>query len=256
MTKSTLQITYIGQGTTLIGLSGQYFLTDPNFSNKVLGFKRLAPPGLMPQALPELSAIIVSHAHYDHLDIFSYKYFKTTLPIIVPEGLGKFVQKFLPNPVIEIPPWSHHLQGGVEIHAVPVKHHGFRWLPLRHRASTAYVLKSKEGTVYFAGDSGPGEHFVETASLYDIDVAVLPIGGYKPKWLEKKKKLNPATALEAFRQLRAKHMIPIHWGTFNFFNENPEEAKTTLEKLVEEQNMKEKVHVLPPGRTFELACLP
>src|SRR5262245_8292596 len=139
MTKSNLQITTIGHATALIQMGEQSFLTDPNFSNRILFWKRLKKPGIDPNALPPLSAILISNANYAHLDIFSFKFFKSTLPIIAPKGLGKFVSKFLPNPVIEIHPWSHHLHQGIEIHAIPVQHHGFRWLPIHHRPSTAYL---------------------------------------------------------------------------------------------------------------------
>lgn len=247
-----LKVTYIGHGTTLIESGGQCFLTDPNFSDRILTFKRRQAPGLDPRQLPELSAILVSHAHYDHLDLFSYKFFKVNVPLLCPKGLGKFIRKFLPNPVVEIPPWSHHRHQGVEIHLVPVKHHGFRWLPFRNRAAGAFVLKSAAGTVYFAGDTGPGEHFKETASLFEIDLALLPIGGYHPAWMHKKSKLNPEKALEAFTQLRAKHLIPIGWGTFDFFGEKPEAAKEELSKLIAEKKLEAQVHLLIPGQSFTL----
>jgi L-ascorbate metabolism protein UlaG (beta-lactamase superfamily) len=252
MSQNLLSITYIGHATNLIEIQGQNFLSDPNFSQKILGFKRLCPLGIEPSRLPEISAILVSHAHYDHLDIFSYKYFKSTVPIICPKGLGKFIRKFLPNPLIEIPPHSHHVHHGVEIHTVPVHHHGARWLPIRNRAATAFVLKSQNGTVYYAGDSGPGNQFKETSQLFDIDVALLPIGGAKPVWLNKKQKLGPEEALQAFAELKAKHMIPICWGTFNFFHEKPEASRNELERLVAEKNLGSKVHILEPGNKFEI----
>jgi len=248
---STLQITHVGHGTNLIQIQGQNFLTDPVFSKKIFRiFKRHKPEGLAPQDLPPLSAILVSHAHYDHLDIFSYKYFKTTLPVIVPKGLGKFFSKFLPNPVVELAPGGKHLQQGVEIHALPVRHHGSRWLPIRYRAATAYLLKSPEACVYFCGDSAYGPHFQNAGEKFPIDAALLPIGGYHPRWWLKNQKMTPEEALQAFEDLRAKQMIPVNWGVFDFFRENPEEAWKRLQAEASAKSLGARVRLLQPGQVY------
>ena len=248
---STLQITHLGHGTNLVQIQGQNFLTDPVFSDKIfMFFKRKKAVGLKPENLPPLSAILISHAHYDHLDIFSYKFFKTTLPIIVPKGLGSFVSKFLPNPVIEIPSDGKHLHQGVEIHALPVQHHGCRWLPLRYRAATAYLLKSAESCVYFCGDSGYGPHFAKAGQAFPIDAALLPIGGYHPRWWLKRQKMTPEEALQAFEDLQAKQMIPINWGVFDFLREDAEEAWKRLEAEAGKKGLGGKVRLLQPGQSL------
>ncbi|MCC7345073.1 MAG: MBL fold metallo-hydrolase [Deltaproteobacteria bacterium] len=248
---STLQITHLGHGTNLLQIQGQNFLTDPVFSEKVfMFFKRRKPAGLAPETLPPLSAILVSHAHYDHLDIFSYKYFKTTIPILVPKGLGGVVRKFLPNPVVEIPAGGKHQHQGVEIHALPVQHRGCRWVPIRHRAATAYLLKAPEGCVYFCGDSGYGPHFKKAGETFPIDVALLPIGGYHPRWWLKRQKMTPEEALQAFEDLQAKRMVPINWGVFDFWRENPEEAWKRLEAEVGKKGLAAKVRLLLPGESL------
>jgi len=246
-----LQITHIGHGTNLVQIQGQNFLTDPVFSEKVgFFFKRKKRPGLEASALPPLSAILLSHSHYDHLDVFSYKYFKTDTPIIVPKGVGNFVRKFLPNPLIELAPGGKHLHGEVEIHALPAHHHGGRWLPVRYRPALAYVLKSTESCVYFCGDSGYGPAFRKAGDAFAIDAALLPIGGYHPRWWLKKIKMTPEEALQAFADLRAKKMIPINWGVFDFLRENPEEAWKRLEAEVKKQALSDRVHLLQPGQSL------
>src|SRR4029079_19670783 len=117
--------------TTLIQLSGQSFLSDPNFSKKVLFSKQLEAL-VAPESLPPLSGILISDARYRHLDFFSFKFFKSPLPVFCPEGLGGVVRKFLPNPVTEVPRWSFPREAELELHAVPVKYLGFRILPIQH----------------------------------------------------------------------------------------------------------------------------
>jgi L-ascorbate metabolism protein UlaG (beta-lactamase superfamily) len=252
MPKSNLQITAIGHATTLIKMGEQNFLTDPIFSNRIFFRKRLQKPGLETKSIPPLSAILISNAHYDHLDLFSFKFFKSTIPVIVPKGLEKFVGRFLPNAIIEIPPWSHHLHQGVEIHAIPIHHFGYRWFPVRHRPSTAYLLRSSEGSVYFTGATGYGKHFKEAGNLYPIDVALLPIAGYNPPWLHKKNNMNPEEALKAIEDLQAQHFIPIGWGTFSNLGEKPEEAKDWLGRLVGEKKLSSMVKLLSSGDHWSL----
>ncbi|HKY64666.1 MAG TPA: MBL fold metallo-hydrolase [bacterium] len=246
-----MKITSIGHGTCLLEIGDQVFLTDPCFSERLLFFfPRRRKAGLSPMELPPLSAILVSHAHYDHLDVFSYKFFKTEVPIIVPEGLGGFVARFLPNPVVEIPAGGKHLHRGVEIHAQPVKHHGCRWMPWRWRAAAAFVLKSPQESVYFCGDSGYGEQFRKTGEKFSLDAALLPIGGSQPRWLTRHSKLSPDEALEAFRDLKAKKMVPIDWGVFDFFGEGIDTAEKRMAELIREKKLEDRVQILQPGKSW------
>lgn len=257
MTKSTLHITYGGHATFLIEAQGLHFLTDPNFSRQQwVFFKRREGPGIAADQLPPLSAILVSNALYDHLDLFSYKYFKTTIPIIVPKGIGKFVRKFLPHPVTEIRPGGHHQHFEVKISAVPVKHHGYRILPLRYRAANGYVLETPRGTVYFPGMTAYGEQFKETGSNFKIDTALLPV---RPTPAQKSKAkggpLTPAQALQAARELGAQHLIPYRLDTFNLKRKAGPDPLKELQTMAQEEGLPLQVHVLSPGQSFSPAPL-
>lgn len=247
---SKLKITFVGHATFLIEMDGESILTDPNFSNKILGMPRLQPPGIKPENLPPLNAITVTHGHYDHLDIFSYKYFSTQTPIVAPEGLGDFFRKFLPNPVTEISPWSEHKIGNIQVFTVPVKHQGFRLSGLTYRSTTGFIFKKDDCSIFFPGDTAYSDHFTEIAKAHKIDIALLPIGAYEPQWLMKKRHMNPEEALKAFEDLKARVMIPYHWGAFRFSAEKPEAPLEYLQKILGEKP-DERVKILQAGQSYE-----
>jgi len=246
---SKLKITAIGHATHLVEMDGEFLITDPNFSKKLWALHRLQEPGIRPEDLPPLTAIVVTHAHYDHLDLFSYKYFSLKTPIIVPLGLGRFFAKFLRNPIIELPPWSEHKVGNITIHSVPVKHRGFRLSGLTWRATTGYVFEKNHRKVFFPGDTAYGEHFKKIANLYQVEVALLPIGAYKPRWLMKNRHMNPSEAVDAFRDLKAETMIPYHWGVFRISREEPEAPGEWLKNILSEKP-ELKVKILAVGESY------
>lgn len=245
-------ITYIGHSTCLIESNGRAVLTDPVFSNKVLILPRMNHMNFDPGRLPKLSSIVISHAHYDHLDLFSFKYIKNTVPIFVPEGIGSFLGKFIKNPIIELRHWAtHKLPDGTEVTATPARHVGFRWTGLRYRKCNGYVINV--GTnIFFAGDTGYGPHFKEIGTTYPINAALLPIGGYLPKFFMKKRHLDPLEALEAFVDLGAKDMISIHHGTFKLSLESMNQPVDTLLRIASKEGLENRVHVLQSGEVFQI----
>lgn len=246
---SKLKITFVGHATHLIEMDGDFLLTDPLLSKKVLLFPRHQDLGIRPENLPPLKAILVTNAHYDHLDIFSYKYFPLNVPIVVPLGLGKFVAKFLRNPVVELPLWGEHKIGDLTIHSVPVKHRGFRLSGLTWKAATGYVIEKNQGKVFFPGDTAYGEHFKQISGLHTLDAALLPIGSYEPRWLMKRRHMNPAEALQALDDLKAETMIPYHAGAFRFSQENLEAPLEWLNNLLRDKP-DPRVKILEPGESF------
>jgi L-ascorbate metabolism protein UlaG (beta-lactamase superfamily) len=248
---SKLKITSVGHATHLIEMDGEHILTDPIFSKKALFQRRLKEPGIRPEDLPPLTAIVVTHAHYTHLDLFSYKFFPLSVPIVVPLGLGKFLAKFLRNPIVEIPPWGEHTVGGVKIHTVPVRHRGFRLSGFTWRATTGYVFEKGGSKVFFPGDTAYGDHFKKIASLHEIDVALLPIGAYEPRWFMKHRHMNPSEAIDAFLDLKADIMIPYHWGVFRLSKEEPEAPLEWLKNILKEKSF-QNVKILEPGEYFPI----
>lgn len=252
-------LTYIGHSTVLIEYEGGAVLTDPQFSSHALIFKRHVPIQYDLARLPKLDAVLISHAHHDHLDLASFKYIDSSVPVFVPDGLGKFVGKFIGNPVIELAcNASHEFQNGLSITAVFAKHTGFRWTGLRFRRCNGYVIDVPPTRIYFAGDTAYGPHFAKiTSSLtinyqpLTINVALLPIAGYSPRWLMKGRHMTPQEAIQAFLDLGAKVMIPIHWGHFRISTEPLDEPITLLRRRAEEQGLTDRIYILEPGESKE-----
>jgi L-ascorbate metabolism protein UlaG (beta-lactamase superfamily) len=251
MSLKSLKITYVGHATVLIQMGSFNFLTDPNFSNKV-GWRqpRLRPPGLTGYQLPPLEAILVSQANPAHLDLFSFKYFKTNTPVVVPKGLGKLIRRFLPHPVTELEPSGVHPLPQAKLHALPILKKSSRANPFRYNAATAYLLESPEATIYFAGDTGFGDHFSRVGKEFAIDLALLPVQTRNSPTSGPRSSLTPAKAVRAAKDLGAKHWIPIAWDAFSFGKKKPEEIISEIQAIAKKENQLDHLKILQPGESF------
>lgn len=247
------RIQFVGHSCLWITLDDQHFMVDANLSPFVFRFfKRHSPVGIDIDNLPQWSGLLVTHAHYDVLDIFSYKYFSQKIPIFTPPGLGAFIKRFIHNPIMELTPWQTYRLGSTEITSVPNKHKGSRLSGLRYTKSCGFVFKGSTQTIYVSGDSAYGNHFKEVANRFKIDVACLPIGNYQPRWLKKNKNMSPEEAIKACEKLKAKIMIPIKWGAFRFGWTKPDAPLKDLKKAMELNTRNVHVKILTPGESLIL----
>ena len=243
-------VIFIGHATALIHLDGVTLLTDPNLNTRVMFLPRSRAAGLGLEALPPLDAVLISHAHRDHLDRWTLRQLPKTLPVLIAKGNGRYLRELGFTDVREVEAGRAIRVGTVDIIAVPVAHSG-----ARNSASAAwplalsYLLYGKK-TVYFAGDTGLSPVFAEVGRAYRIDVALLPIGAYRPRWYMKDHHLSPADALEAFRRLRARRLIPIHWGSFRMALDAVDEPREVLLQLLDHDPLKAAVQVLPNGGRY------
>jgi len=251
-----ISCTYIGQATTITEFGGSTILTDPHFGRRAFLSPRLGKLPIEPGALDDPDCVLISHTHCDHLDISSYKYISTGVPIIVPEGREPAVGGYLANPVIELSHYaSHELPCGTEITALPVVHSGSHIFDFGIAKANAYLIRKPgiEGAIYFCGDSAYGPHFRETGNLGRVELAILPIGSYEPRWLMRRKHMTPAEAVTAFEDLRAQHMLPIHHGTFRLSLEDPEAPRRWIERIIDERpDLRTRIHLLDHGQSFSM----
>jgi len=248
-----MQITFLGHATVQIEEAGLTVLTDPIFSRHVLGLPRQSPFPCDPASLPNPTAVFISHAHYDHLDLPTFKYFSERTAVILPEGLKSWMEKFSRHRLIEI---AHgetvKIQEGLEVSVLPVAHTGWRLSGLRFRRCNGYRIRIGDKTIFFPGDTGYRDFRRDLATLGGgpIDVALLPIGAYRPEWFMKKRHLNPREAVAVFKEIGARIMIPIHWGTFRLSSESLDEPIQWLTRLSQEENLTDRIKILRPGESL------
>jgi L-ascorbate metabolism protein UlaG (beta-lactamase superfamily) len=206
-------ITWIGHASFLIQTSSGNILIDPIWAKWIKVVKRMRHPGLQPPDLPKIDLVLVTHAHYDHLDKKSLKAVAAGQPIIVPFAVGNLVNRLGFSEVRELNYWETFQFGGLKITLTPCYHWGARVLHDRHRGFGGFIIETPTKTVYHCGDSAYFNGFEEIGKRFDIDVALLPIGAYDPP-SGREVHMTPEQAIVAFCELKAKHFIPMHYGSF------------------------------------------
>ncbi len=241
-------VTYVGHATTLIQLGAVRILTDPVYSERLVVPKRLVAPGIPIEALPPLDIVLVSHGHYDHLDVPTHHRLPDGTIAVVAENLGDLVAPCGYARVIELP-WGRSFEHrGVRITALPVKHWGTRNILPDNRGYTGFLIESAAGSVFFPGDTAYFPGFSDYGRRFEIDVAILPIGAYSPPSL-RNVHMNPEDAFQAFTDLRARYLVPIHWGTFTISLEPVDEPVTWLADIASHAGAAERVAILRHGES-------
>jgi L-ascorbate metabolism protein UlaG (beta-lactamase superfamily) len=218
------RITFVNHSTMLIQVAGINILSDPIWSERCspvsfAGPQRMRDPGVAFKELPKINLILISHNHYDHLDIPTLrKLVKRDDPLIlVGLGIKKFLAKKNITKVFELDWWQeHNFAKDIAIFGVPAQHFSGRGIGDRNKTLwLGFVIKTKEAQIYFAGDTGFGPHFSQIYNKFGaIDLALLPIGAFLPIAVMRHMHMQPSEALKAAEILKARHSVGIHFGTF------------------------------------------
>lgn len=230
-------ITWIGHSTLLIQMDGLNMLTDPHWGVRAssvswAGPQRLSPPGLAFDDLPRIDAVMISHDHYDHLDLSTVKHLaeKHDPLFLVPLGLKAWFADNGMGHVEELDWWQEREWLGVRFVCVPAKHFSGRTLwDGNSRLWASWAVLSRERRFYFSGDSGYFDGFKETGQrLGPFDLAAIAIGAYMPPKMMKAVHTGLEEAVQAFIDLDARVLLGIHWGTFDLAEEPPDEPPRRL----------------------------
>ncbi|APR86531.1 Outer membrane protein romA [Minicystis rosea] len=216
-----LAVLWIGHASMLVQIDDKLILTDPVLTETVAQVsRRLVEPGIDAAAIPHVDAAIISHLHPDHLSMGSLQMLERKLGcLVVPEQGTAHVPDFAFE-TVELPFWRSFERAGLRITAVPVRHTGFRWgvdsMWMTGKGFSGYVIEYHGITVYFGGDTAYAKaHFEATRARFPkIDLAILPIAPARPRDIMEGMHIDPAEALDAFRDLGARFMVPMHHSTF------------------------------------------
>jgi len=228
-------LTWVGHATWMIRLGGQTILTDPVWSDSLgPGITRNVRPGIgLEETRP--SVVLVSHNHRDHLDAPTIRRLDASArpTYIVPAGLGPFFTRKGAAKVIELGWWDETVVGDLTIHFVPSQHWSQRGPTDRNDTLWGgFVLEGDDRKVYFSGDTAYFQGFKEIGLRFPgIDAALLPIGAYDPEWFMRVQHMNPEDAVKAFKDLGARLLGAMHWGTFKLTDEPLDEPPRLLEEI-------------------------
>lgn len=253
---AALRVTFVNHATVLLQTGGCNILTDPVWSRRVspvsfTGPQRHRDPGIRFEDLPAIHCILISHNHYDHLDLPTLRRLAAAHDpeIFCPLGVGSKVRRAGLERVREMDWWQHQSWQGIGVHCVPAQHFSARTPFDRNRTLwCGWMLETSCGRVYFAGDTGFGPLFQAIAERFaPIRLALLPIGAYEPEWFMGPVHMTPEQAIEAKSILRASLAAAIHFGTFALADDGETEPVDRLRMALRDRPGAETFWVLEEG---------
>lgn len=258
------RITFVNHSTFLIQYDGLNILTDPVWSERVSPFSfagpgRVRPPGIAMNSLPDIDFVLLTHNHYDHLDLPSLKALlaRHNYKLIVPLGVRAFLEAKQFEVVTELDWWQEFpLSGDLSVQSVPAQHFSGRGGFDRDATLwCGYVLKGNNGNIYFAGDTGyNASTFVTIGKRCGPFIAsILPIGAYIPQWFMSPVHCSPAEAVRIHLDVESPLSIACHYGTFPLADEAQDQPEEDLKKAIRESRITpESFILLPEGQPLEL----
>jgi len=244
--KGQVALTWIGHASFLAQFTDLNVLIDPNFANWLFLLKRIRHAGLRIEDLPPIDVVLLTHAHFDHFHKPTLRRLRPAKLAIVPWGVGDLAKSVGFERVVELQWWETFTHGNWRVTLTPSKHWGARTIRDHHRGYGGYVLEHQGRRIYHAGDSAYFSGFREIGQQAAPDLALLPIGAYYPDSF-RHVHMGPDEALKAFRDLKSKWLIPMHYGTFRLSFEDMDEPPRWLKELCENQGFSRHLRILREG---------
>ena len=245
------RLCWLGHASWLVQLHGRSLLIDPVLRDGIVGVRSNGHAPIAPAGLPPIDAQLVSHNHYDHMDLPSLR--AVGAPVVAGVGNARYLRGRFP--VTELHWWESADVSGVRVTFVPSQHWSRRTLTDTNRALWGgFVIEAGGLSIYHSGDTAAFDGFAEIGRRFPgLDLALLPIGAYDPEWFMSKQHMNPRDALDAFRALGARRMVAMHWGTFKLTDEPLDEPPALLRAEATARGLApEAVHVASVGERIRV----
>ncbi|MCU0577578.1 MAG: MBL fold metallo-hydrolase [Desulfobacterota bacterium] len=251
----SVSVTWINHASVLIRENGSSIIVDPVLFGLFWPIKDFSPLAFQAHDLPGIDAVLITHGHYDHLDIDSLKHFRDQARCIIPLGYADLLKENGMTRFTEMDWLDRTKAGSFEVTFLPSNHWTMR-NPITGPNTAlwgSYLIRTSSGkSIYLSGDTAYFDRFEEIGKMHDIDLAIFNLGAYEPRWFMKKSHINPEETVKAFRELRAKRLLVIHWGTFRLGDEPVHQPFLDIRKEMARAGLSEKLVELRHGQTMPL----
>jgi L-ascorbate metabolism protein UlaG (beta-lactamase superfamily) len=246
LTPGQIALTWIGHASFLIQFHDLNVLIDPNFANWLFLLKRVKRAGLRIGDLPPVDVVLLTHAHFDHFHKPTLRRLPRPKIAVTPWGMSELAYGLGFERIIELEWWESFSRGSWKVTLTPCRHWGARVLHDGHRGYGGFVLEHEGRRVFHAGDSAYFDGFQEIGERLRPEIALLPIGAYHPKAF-RNVHMGPDEAVEAFYDLGARWLIPMHYGTFKLSFEHLDEPPRWLREIAEREGLNDRIRWLEEG---------
>jgi len=246
-------ITFVKHACVVINDGGRFIMVDPAYAGIFWFIKDYSPLNFDPRTIPEPQHVLITHGHYDHLDIESLGYLKKNTHILTPLGYDQHFSELGMTNRTRLDWYGKYSDGKQEITLLPCNHWTMRNPISGPNRSLwgSYLVKTSSGyTIYISGDTAYFDGFEQLGQEYDIDLAVFNVGAYEPRWFMAPSHMNPRETVRAFKELNARKLLVVHWGTFRLGNEPVHFPPLQVKEELEKEGLRDRLVDLKHGQTF------